>query len=87
MGAIGILKKMRVPDFELNIDVEAEQTTEHPKVFSEITVVYNFTGENLESAKLHKAVSVAEERFCGVNLMLSKTARINSLIKLNGDLV
>jgi len=83
-GVVGILKKMRIKDFKLEIEVEANKTTEHPQVYDRIDLFYNFTGENLDNAKLTKAVTVAEERFCGVYLMLAKTAKINSIIINNG---
>jgi len=85
VGVVGILKKMRVPEFKLNIVVDADKTPEHPKYYSKIDVYYNFNGEGLNPKKLRKAVAVSEERYCGVNLMLSKTAEINSIITINGE--
>lgn len=37
---VDVLQKMRVQFTDLEIEVEAEQTTEHPKVFKDIHVVY-----------------------------------------------
>lgn len=86
VGVVGILKKMRIKDYTLDIDLEATQRETHPKVFTNIDMYYNFTGENLEIAKLRKAVSVSEERYCSVHTMLSKTAKINSIITINGEI-
>ena len=83
-GVVGILKKMRITKYKLEIDVEANKTEEHPQIYDRIDLIYNFTGENLDNAKLTKAVTVAEERYCGVYLMLSKTAQINTIIINNG---
>lgn len=87
VGVVGILKKMRVPEFELDIDVEAQKAETHPQFYTKITITYNFAGKGLDAARLHKAVSVSEDRYCGVYAMLSKTAEINSLITLNGEAV
>lgn len=85
VGVVGILNKMRVSGYELQIAVDAEKAEAHPQVYTEITISYNFTGQDLDSSKLHKAVSVSEERYCGVYAMLSKTAKIESKITINGE--
>jgi putative redox protein len=87
VGVIGILKKMRVPEYSLEIDVDAETREEHPKVYVNINIYYHFKGDNLDGNKLKKAVSVSEERYCSVYTMLSKTAEINSVITINGEKV
>lgn len=87
VGVIGILKKMRLSGFELEISVNGKKAEEHPQVYKEITIEYNFAGKELDKAKLHKAVSVSEERYCGVYAMLSKTAEIKSIITMNGVVV
>lgn len=85
MGVVGILEKMKITGYKLDIDVDAEAREEHPRVYTKIDLFYNFHGENLNGKKLHKAVSVSEERYCGVYAMLSKTAKINSIITINGE--
>ncbi|MCF7919449.1 MAG: OsmC family protein [Candidatus Cloacimonetes bacterium] len=85
VGVIGILNKMRITGYKLDIDVDAETADTHPKVYTIINLSYNFTGENLDGNKLKKAVSVSEERYCSVYTMLSKTAAINSVITINGE--
>lgn len=84
VGVVGILKKMRVKNYSLQIEVEANTTDVHPKVYDKIVVYYNFNGDSLDGSKLQKAVSVSEERYCGVYAMLSKTSTIESIIKING---
>jgi len=41
-----------------------------------IHVIYTFKGKNLPMAKLEKAVNLSQERYCGVNAMIRKTAEI-----------
>ncbi len=84
VGVVGILNKMKIIGYELDMDVEAEKVEEHPQVYNKITVIYNFRGNDLQDIKLHKAVSVSEERYCGVYAMLSKTAQIKTVITING---
>lgn len=82
MDVISILKKMRVEPSWFNVEVDGELTEEHPKYYHTITVTYQFKGENLEMEKLEKAVSLSQERYCGVNELLKKGAIINSKIEI-----
>jgi len=46
IDVVEILEKMRVPFAGLEIDAEADQTEEHPRVFKEIHLIYHVkTGE------------------------------------------
>lgn len=85
MDVLSILKKMRVEfdSFEMTADVS--QTSEHPKVFSEIHLVYSFTGTDIPLEKVRKAVKLSQEQYCGVSAMLRTTANITSEIKLNEE--
>jgi putative redox protein len=80
MDVVSILKKMRVePDF-FNVSVTGELTEEHPKYYYKIHLRYEFKGEGLDPEKLEKAVSLSQERYCGVSELLKKGAEISSEI-------
>jgi len=76
MDVISILGKMRVVPDAFQVDVEAEQTEEHPKYYNKIHLKYIFKGKDLPMDKLEKAVNLSQERYCGVSLMLGKAAEI-----------
>jgi len=80
MDVISILKKMRVKPDYFNVEVEGELTEEHPKYFHTITVNYIFRGKDLPMDKIKKAVSLSEERYCGVSEMLRKSSTLKSNI-------
>ena len=80
MDVISILKKMRIEPEYFNVEVEGELTEEHPKYYHSIHVKYIFRGSNLPMEKLEKAVSLSEERYCGVSALLSKGAKLSSEI-------
>ncbi|MEI9911231.1 MAG: OsmC family protein [Bacteroidota bacterium] len=42
IDVLDILDKMRVVYSDFSMDVEAEQTDEHPKVFKDITITYSY---------------------------------------------
>jgi len=76
MDVVSILNKMRVDFTGLKIQVSAELTEEHPKVFKSIHVKYVFSGNGLPMDKLEKAVSLSQEKYCGVSAMLIKACPI-----------
>jgi putative redox protein len=82
MDVISILKKMRVDVAEFNVRVEGELTEEHPKYFFKIHVIYEFKGNDLPMDKLQKAVSLSEERYCGVSAVYKKVIEMTSEIRV-----
>ncbi len=87
MDVVSILKKMRVEFDSLNVKVDGNLTDEHPKQYFEITVTYEINGSNISAESVKKAVSLSEERYCGVSAMLKKALKINTLISINNQLV
>ena len=83
MDVVSILKKMRIDIEGLNIKVEADITEEHPKHYTSMHVIYEFTGKDLPYDKLEKAVSLSQERYCGVMAVYEKTMDMSSEIKIN----
>jgi putative redox protein len=82
MDVISILKKMRVEPDYFNVVVAAETTDEHPKYYHKIHITYEFKGDNLPMAKLEKAITLSQDRYCGVTAMLNKVAEITHEIKI-----
>lgn len=76
MDVVSILKKMRIEPAYFNIKVEAEMTEEHPKHYTAMHIIYEFKGEDLEIAKLQKAVELSQERYCGVSTAYRKGMEI-----------
>ena len=82
MDVVAILKKMRVELEDFNVTVEGDLTEEHPKQFSKMNVIYEFKGKDLPLEKLKKAVSLSEERYCGVSALYKKAIEVTSEIKI-----
>jgi putative redox protein len=77
IDVVDILEKMRVPYAALQIDARADQTTELPKVFKSIHLIYRIkTGEE-NREKLKKAIELSLEKYCGVAAMLKKNSGIS----------
>ena len=81
---VGILAKKRQSLGSLTVSAEAEQAPEAPRVFPRIHVTYT-VGSAVPATPLnHKAVedavSLSEEKYCSVSLMLRQAVEISSSI-------
>lgn len=82
MDVVSMLAKMKIVPAKFWMEISAEMTDEHPKVYNQIKLVYCFKGDNLPMEKLEKAVNLSKEKYCGVSAMLSKTAEMIIEIKI-----
>ena len=85
MDVISILKKMNVKPDSFNVKVNASLTEEHPKYYKKMHIIYEFSGDNLPVKKIKKAVSLSEERYCGVSVVYKKAIQLSSEIKINNE--
>lgn len=77
IDVVAILEKMRVSFSDLTIDVETEQTREHPRVFKDIWVTYKIKTSEENEDKVRKAIDLSLEKYCGVSAMLRKNSPIH----------
>ena len=81
MDVISLLKKMRAEVADFKIEVEANLTEEHPKIYDTVKVSYQFYGKDFQKDKIEKAVNLSVERYCGVFEMFRKFSAISHEIK------
>ncbi len=77
---VGILRKKREPFTGLEVLANAERSTEHPTVFTEIHLTYRVRGKVTQKA-MEDAVRLSKEKYCSVSAMLEKTAKITHAIE------
>ncbi len=82
IDVLDILDKMRVVYSDFSMDVEAEQTDEHPKVFKDITITYHIRTDADNEEKVRKAIELSLDKYCGVSAMLKKNSAINYKLQL-----
>jgi len=82
MDVVDILTKMKVAFNKLEIEAEAEQTEEHPKVFKFINMVYRVDAVTDDLDKVKRAVALSHDKYCGISAMLAKHCTINYTIVL-----
>lgn len=74
MDVAALLRKMRVQVDGFEMEMEGDLVEEHPRVYSELRLVYRFHGKDLDKSKISKAVELSQARYCGVGAMLKKAA-------------
>ncbi len=82
MDVVSILRKMRINFETVNVKVDGELTENHPKHFYKMHITYEFTGKDLPLKKLEKAISLSQDRYCGVSYIYAKAMEITYEIKI-----
>jgi putative redox protein len=82
---VDVLEKMRVPFSDLEMEVEAEQTEEHPRVFKTIHILYSIKAGEENRDKVKKAIDLSLDKYCGVAAMLKKNSSIQYTINLQSE--
>ena len=82
MDVVSILEKMKVSFSNLIIEAEAEQTTEQPKVFTFVNMVYKANIAAIDLDKFKRAVELSHDKYCGVSIMLKKHCAINYTVEI-----
>jgi len=73
---VGILRKKREPFTGLEVVAQAERAGDHPKVYTQIKLVYRVRGKVSHKA-MEDAVRLSKDKYCSVSAMLEKTAQID----------
>lgn len=77
MDVVHILKnRMHKTITGLQVQVEAEQANDHPKVYTRIEVKYRVKGRGLKDRNLRRAIELSNTKFCSAGVMLAETAEI-----------
>jgi len=82
IDVVDILTKMKIEFSYFIIEVEAEQTDEHPKVFKDIFITYKIKVAAANKDKVKKAIDLSLEKYCGVSAMLKKNSPISYKLEI-----
>ena len=83
MDVISILRKKRQDITAFEVRVHAEQSSDHPHVFTHIRIEYIFTGRNISADAVQRAIALSETKYCPAQAMLSKVAPIELSYTIN----
>jgi len=85
IDVVDILEKMKIPFADLEIDAEAEQTDEHPRVFTTIHIHYRIRTADENRDKVVRAIELSLDKYCGVAAMLKKNSPIAYTLTLQPE--
>jgi len=74
MDVASILKKKRQEIESFEVRVHADQSEEHPKVFTRIVIEYVISGKDISEEAVKRAVQLSEERYCPAQAMFKEVA-------------
>ena len=80
MDIVSILNKMKVSYQDFSIKVMATLTSEHPRIYDHVTIVYSISMDKADHSKMEKAVQLSQEKYCGVSAMFRSFARVETSI-------
>lgn len=80
-----MMEKRRVKLDNFEIHVTAQETEEHPKVFSSMHVEYIFRGAEILIKDVERAIELSLTKYCGVTAMFSKAMTITHSYRIEKE--
>lgn len=76
-----LIEKMRIRIDGFSVDVSAELTDEHPKIYKKTHIVFTFKSANPDKEKIEKAVNLSFDKYCGVIAMFKSFSTVTKEIR------
>jgi putative redox protein len=86
MDVISIMRKKRQEITAYEVHVHTERAENHPKVFTEATILYQVTGHAIEEKAVRRAIQLSAERYCPAQGMLNRVMPIKLDYEIYEDL-
>ena len=83
MDVVSLLQKMRVDLKKLDIKVKGELTEDHPKYYKSMHITYILSGSNIDREKVEKAISLSQEKYCGVSALFRMAIPVSYSVEIN----
>jgi putative redox protein len=81
VDVVGILNKMRVTFYDFSINVHAHLTEADPKIYDNVILTYTIKVKKQDEGKVQKAVTLSQDKYCGVSEMFRAFARLSHEVK------
>jgi putative redox protein len=82
MDVISILTKKQQQVTAFNVDVQAEQAADYPKVFTRAVITYSVTGREVSETALVRSIELAATKYCPAQAMLGKVMPIKLVYRI-----
>jgi putative redox protein len=82
MDVISILRKKQQDVKDFKIQLHADRTAEHPRVFTQAGIEFIFIGTNIQEAAVIRAIELSIGKYCPAYAMLSQAFPIRVSYKI-----
>ncbi len=82
IDVVNTLKKQRQMLKELKIKVRGIRADTHPRVYTEIEVIYLLWGDGLNPAAVERAIRLSDNKYCSASAMMRPTAQIRTSYRI-----
>lgn len=82
IDVLSMLKKQRQDVRDVIVELAAERADDHPKVFTQVKVIYRVRGKKLNRALVERAVALSDEKYCSATAMVKRSAAVTHEIVL-----
>jgi putative redox protein len=72
MDVISILQKKRQQVSAFEVSISAQQSPEHPKVFTRMDIQYEIHGSNIDPKAVERAIELSETKYCPAQAMFNQ---------------
>jgi putative redox protein len=83
MDIVSILGKKRQKLDRFEVQVRGKRADEHPKVYTDIEVIYCLWGQAIDPKAVEQAIQLSEEKYCSASAMMKGVAQIVSRYELH----
>jgi putative redox protein len=73
MDVLSMLRKRKKNIDEFNIELEAEKSPEHPKVFIKVKMIYKLKSPDATIDELNNIVTLSQDKYCGISAMFKRS--------------
>lgn len=80
MDVVAILNKMKAVFSNLSIEIKADVTDDYPKIYNRVKITYKIKIAAADQSKMEKAVSLSQDKYCGVSAMFRAFAQLQTEI-------
>lgn len=72
IDVVHTLKKMRQNVNGLEVEISGVRATEHPKVYTDVEILYLVQGEDIDPSAVERAIQLSMDRYCSASAMFQQ---------------
>jgi len=73
MDVLSMLRKRKKSIIDFKISVEAVRTKEHPRVFTNVNMIYELTSSDSTIEEFKHTVELSQDKYCSASAMFKKS--------------